>query len=108
MTRDEIISANPIVDFVRIRGHGLQPAGESFVTSDCPATQHKRGHRPVMIYPKTQSFHCHDCKVGGSVIDWLMREQNISAADALRILGGGRNGSSEPVATYDYTDESGE
>jgi hypothetical protein len=60
-----------------------------------------------MIYPKTQSWSCHDCKVGGSVIDWVMRAENISAADALRILAGGRNGSSEPVATYDYTDERG-
>ena len=44
------------------------------------------------------------------MIDWLVKEKNITAADALRELGGGRN-DSEPrgkiVATYDYTDESG-
>jgi hypothetical protein len=108
MTRDEIISANPIEDFVRNRGHALMRAGENFVTSGCPVTLHKRPHRPVMIYPKTQSWSCHDCKVGGSVVDWLIHERNISAADALRILGGGCNGSSEPVATYDYTNETGE
>ena len=107
MTREEIITANPIADFVRDRGHALQPVGENFVTSLCPATQHKRGHSPVMIYPKTQSWSCHDCKVGGTVIDWVMREQNVSAADAMQILGGGRNGS-ELVATYPYTDENGQ
>jgi 5S rRNA maturation endonuclease (ribonuclease M5) len=60
-----------------------------------------------MIYPETQSWSCHDCKHGGSVIDWLMMEKNISAADAMRMLGGGSNGSAEIVATYDYSDETG-
>jgi uncharacterized protein DUF3631/CHC2-type zinc finger protein len=107
MSRDEIIAAHPITDFVRGRGHELKRAGANFVTNACPVTQHKRGHRPVMLYSKTQSWSCHDCEVGGSVIDWLMREKNISAADAMRELSGGRNGSSEPVAVYDYTDASG-
>jgi 5S rRNA maturation endonuclease (ribonuclease M5) len=107
MTREEIIAGNSIADFVRSGGHELRRAGQNFVTSGCPVTQHKRGHRPVMIYPETQSWSCHDCKRGGSVIDWLMIEKNINAADAMRILGGGNNSSSELVATYDYTDESG-
>jgi len=107
MTRDEVIAANPIADFVRSRGHELKLAGENFVTSGCPVTQHKRGHRPVMIYPKTQSWSCHDCKIGGTVIDWLMHEKNVTAADAMQMLGAG-NRSSEIVATYDYTDEAGE
>ena len=110
MSRDEIISANPIADFVRSRGHELKRAGENFVTSGCPATQHKRGHRPVMIYPRTQSWNCHDCKVGGSVIDWFAKEKGISGADALRELAGGHNGSkpsAKLVKTYDYTDDSG-
>jgi hypothetical protein len=93
MSRDEIISANPIADFVRSRGHELKRAGKNFVTSGCPVTQHKREHRPVMIYPATQSWHCHDCKVGGSVIDWLAKEKGISGADAMRELADGRNGS---------------
>ena len=111
LDRHEVLAANPIVDFVRNRGHALMRAGENFVTSGCPAAQHKRGHRPVMIYPKTQSWNCHDCKVGGSVIDWLAKEKGISGADALRELGGGRNGSkpsAKLVKTYDYTDESGQ
>ena len=33
MKRDEIIAANPIVDFVRNRGHELKRAGENFVTT---------------------------------------------------------------------------
>jgi hypothetical protein len=107
VTREEIIARNPIAQFVRSRGHELKLAGQNFVTNACPQTQHKRGHRPVMIYPETQSWSCHDCKRGGSVIDWVMIERNVTAADAMRILGGGNNISPELVATYDYTDESG-
>ena len=120
MTRDEVISANPIADLVRSRGHELKRAGENFATSGCPVTQHKRGHRPVMIYPKTQSWSCHDCKVGGTVIDWVMNEKNISVADAMQRLGDERNSFEPPinerrntpprrliVETYDYTDEAG-
>ena len=105
MTRDEVIASNAIVDFVRDRGHELKRASENFVTNGCPVKQHKRGHRPVMIYPKTQSWTCHDCKVGGTVIDWVMHEKNVTAAEAMRELAGGLNGS-EPVARFVKTSPS--
>jgi hypothetical protein len=50
MSREGIIAGNPIADFVRSRGHELRRAGQNFVTGGCPVAQHKRGHRPVMIY----------------------------------------------------------
>lgn len=78
MSRDEILSSKPIDEFVRSRGHELKRAGPNFVTNACPVTQHKRGHRPVMIYVETQSWSCHDCKRGGSVIDWLMIEKTLA------------------------------
>src|SRR4030095_13350954 len=102
MNRDEIIDANPIADYVRNRGHALKRAGENSVTNACPKAQHKKFHRPVSIDPSRQLWHCNDCNVGGTVIDWKMVEKNISAADAMRALGGGRNGSfPEPTAIYD-------
>jgi hypothetical protein len=112
MNREEIIEANPIVDYLCTRGHSLARAGENFVTSGCPVTQHKRGHRPVMIYSSTQTWYCHDCKRGGTAIDWEMIEKDVSAADAMQILGGGRNSEvrkpkGKIVATYDYQDEDG-
>src|SRR5215472_16561020 len=108
MSRDQVIASNPIVDFVRSRGHELKPAGcENFVTHAYPVTEHKRHHYPVMIYPKTQSWTCHDCKRGGTVIDWVMIEKKVTAAEAMQILGGGCNGA-RPAATlvkrYDYRD----
>jgi hypothetical protein len=109
--RDEIITANPIVDFVRSRGHKLKRRGDNLETSACPVGPHKKqGHTPVTIYLKSESWSCHDHKVGGSVIDWVMYEKGITAAAAMRELGGGRNGS-EPggkfVCAYDYVDEDG-
>jgi putative DNA primase/helicase len=106
MSREEIIAANPIVKFVRRRGHKLKEQGENFVTNACPITRHsKRGHTPVTIYPATQTWTCHDCKQSGSVIDWVMREEHIGVRRAMRKLGGMND--SEIVATYDYTDENG-
>ena len=71
MNREEIIQANPIADFVRKRGAELKSAGQNFVTDRCPKTQHKQFHRPVTIDAAKNLFHCNDCHIGGSVIDWL-------------------------------------
>jgi uncharacterized protein DUF3987 len=111
MSREEIIAANPIVEFVRDRGHELKPAGLNFVTNGCPVTEHrKKWHRPVGIDVKKQLWFCNDCKLGGTVIDWVMREKRCDAAQAMRELGGGGNDKEERgqiVCAYDYTDESG-
>jgi hypothetical protein len=111
MTREEIIAANPIADFVRSRGHELRAAGPNFVTNGCPVTLHKKKwHRPVGLDVGKQLWFCGDCKVGGTVIDWVMHEKGCDVAQAMRELGGGRNDSEERgkiVATYDYTNESG-
>jgi 5S rRNA maturation endonuclease (ribonuclease M5) len=105
MTRDEIIRANPIVDFVRNRGHELKPAGKNFVTNACPIAHHKKFHRCVTIDTLKNLWHCNDCKRGGTVIDWEAIDKNVSSAEAMRSLAGCNNGSSEIVATYDYIDE---
>jgi P4 family phage/plasmid primase-like protien len=110
-TRDEIIAANPIEEFLTKRGHELKRAGENFVTNSCPKTQHKRGHLPVNINVEKQVWHCNDCDVGGTVIEWVIREKGCDAAEAIRELGGGPNGSEERrklVKVYDYVDEAGE
>lgn len=92
--RDEIIARHPIVEFLRSRGHKLIKSGENLATSACPAGAHtKRGHTPVTIYPGTESWHCHDHNVGGTVIDWLKIEKNVPAIDAMRELAGGSNDS---------------
>ena len=107
MTREQIISAYPLDRFLNERGYELRGAGANFVTNACPMAQHKKYHRPVTIDTDKNLWHCNDCKHGGSVIDWVMLEQKITASDAMGLLGSGNNGSSGLVATYDYTDESG-
>src|SRR5262245_6911228 len=106
MSREEIIAAKPIAEFLRKRGYEVRPAGENFVTNASPLTQHKRGHRPVIIYPKNDSWYDHDLKIGGSIIDWVMHERGCDAAQAMRELSG-NNGAAEIVAIYDYADEGG-
>ena len=109
-TREEIIAANPLPRFLAERGHELRPAGRNFVTNACPVTPHKQRHRPVSIETEKNLWHCNDCDRGGTVIEWVMIEKNVSAVDAIRKLAGMRSGF-EPkrllIKTYDYTDESG-
>ena len=89
MTRDEIVAANPLARFLVERGYELRPVGKNFVTNACPVEHHKKHHRPITIDTEKDLWHCNDCKRGGSVIDWLMIEKHVSAAEAMRMLGGG-------------------
>jgi 5S rRNA maturation endonuclease (ribonuclease M5) len=111
MTRENIIASNPLPDYLRGRGFSLFPAGPNFVTNVCPVEEHRKFHRCVTIDTAKNVFHCNDHKVGGSLIDWVALEENITAAEAMRKLDGGRNGASTPEwkisRTYDYTDASG-
>ena len=100
MNRKQILAANPLPDYLRNRGFTLYPAGSNFVTNACPLTLHKKFHRCVTIDTGKNLWHCNDHEEGGSVIDWLMHERNISAADALRELGGDRDGQSREVRSF--------
>jgi hypothetical protein len=106
-TREQVIAENPIVEFLRAQGVELQTSGENFVTSSCPKTKHKPRHRPVSVDVTKQLWHCNDCDVGGSVVEWVMHQHNAPFVRAIAILSGKNGGHSSLVATYDYTDESG-
>lgn len=124
MDREEILARNPLVSFLEGRGVPMKLTGGKLTSHRCATTEHKPGHQCVSITPETGLWNCHDCKDGGSVIDWLMRAEGINAGEALRRLGGDdappmstkappapaqRNGDGKgkPVKSYDYTDESG-
>jgi hypothetical protein len=98
--RDEIIAANPLVEFLQGRGHTLHERGDKFVTNACPVADHKRGHLCVSVDTQRQVWHCNDDDVGGSVIDWIVRERNCTAAEAMRILSG--NGAMPQTAAFDW------
>src|SRR5262245_28240587 len=101
MKREEILSRNPIVPWLRERGVELAPSRDNFIADTCPVKSHQKpGHKPVMIYPATQTWTCHDCRKTGSVIDWLMHEKGVTAGEAMKELSGDEGSSCNPVANY--------
>lgn len=122
MNREEIISANPLPDFLERLDIPLKGAGsEKFTTNICAAVEHKPSHQCVNIDAGRGVWHCCDCGEGGSVIDWVMKRDGLSAGDAMaklacedssasalppsRHVSNGATG--KIVKVYDYTDESG-
>ncbi len=108
-TREEIIQNNPLEVFVQRRGMVLKRAGKELYGL-CPF--HADGGRPnFRIDTDKQTWCCDVCGkgVGGSVIDFVMRTDNVSNVEAMKRLAGNGNGHSDKteVAWYDYTDENG-
>ena len=70
MTREEIISANPIADFLRNRGHDLKRAGENFVTSAGRSPQkvssacHNQPSKKPLALQRLQSWRQRDRLAG--------------------------------------------
>jgi hypothetical protein len=93
MTRDQIIAANPLAPYLTNHGYDLRQSGKNFRTNACPVAQHKKYHRCNTIDADKNLWHCNDCNRGGSIIDWVMIENNVTAVDAMRMLGGRRNSS---------------
>lgn len=121
MTREEIIQQNNLVDFLTDRGATFKQSGSSQVTNTCPVTGHKESHLCVSIDPEKNLWHCNDCEKGGSVIDWVMAEKQVTAAEAMNILSGDvapstgpssatalSPGESKEIAVYHYTNENGQ
>ncbi len=116
--REQIIASFPLTTHLQNIGVKIRGEGTERTATRCPQTQHKDRHWCVTVNPLKQIFYCNDCKVGGSIIDWLAIEQNRPATEVLKDLAGKIGGTEETkpqsqakaqiVATYDYTDEKGE
>jgi len=122
--RERILYANPLPEFLEKSGHILKKNGSATMTL-CPFHEDRNPSMSVT----DDVWHCHACGIGGSVIDYVMRRDGISAGDAMRLLGGKddfstlttasptkrplaanttqQNGNAREVAAYDYRDESG-
>jgi DNA primase len=61
----------------------LRPRGQSFVAR-CPF--HDDHHPSFVIYPATQSFYCFGCHASGDVAGFLMRMENLTFPEALKVL----------------------
>jgi len=83
MTREQIIADNPIEVVVRKYGVDLKQAGVEFKAL-CPL--HKETTASFMVNPVKQTFFCHGCKRGGSVIDFVSKMEGIDVGEAMRKL----------------------
>lgn len=62
----------------------LQSAGSGSYKAICPF--HSDKNPSLMISPQRGFWHCFGCGVGGDIFDFLMKIENISFAEALKIL----------------------
>ena len=124
--REEIIAANPILDYCRARGWEPRRVGREWKIL-CPL--HKERTPSFCINSDKQIFNCFGCGAAGSVIDLHMGLHGISKGEAMRELspGGGKESNSttnaksksmntkrspdpasfREVAAYDYQDPTG-
>lgn len=77
-------AAISLVEVVRGQGRKVVKRGKDFVVL-CPF--HQENTPSMVISPEKNLYHCFGCNAGGSVIDWVMKTENLSlphAVDKLR------------------------
>jgi hypothetical protein len=89
MTREEIITAQPLVEYCEKRGLTLRREGHEWV---CLCPLHEEHTPSFKINPEKRVFYCHGCDAGGSVIDLHMAWCGLSNGEAMRELSNGELG----------------
>ena len=77
--KDKIDIADLVGEYLR-----LVPAGTGIFKVSCPF--HNEKTPSMIISPARQSFHCFGCGAGGDIFEFLMKMENISFSEALKIL----------------------
>ena len=97
--REEIIVANPLLEYCQAQGWQLKKDGSSRWTCLCPL--HDETTPSFTIDPRKNLWKCFGCDTGGSVIDLHAKLRGTSIGEAMRDLtpGGSRNGSAGSSAT---------
>ena len=79
---DEVKSANDIVDvissYVNLKRHGTTFFG------NCPF--HREKTASFAVTPDKQIFHCFGCGVGGNVISFIMKAENLGFKESVEFL----------------------
>ena len=86
MTREDIIAANPLVEYCEKIGLELRREGREWV---CLCPLHEEHTPSFKVNPEKQVFYCHGCGAGGSVIDLHMGLHGLSNGEAMRELSNG-------------------
>lgn len=114
-TRQQILDENPISRV--LRDYGFELSGAKQVMLKC--CFHEDGNASLSVNQDTGVFHCHACKAGGSVIDFVARREGLSIPEAMKRLANEPDPVSAPkqatvkpkgdiAATYSYRDEMGQ
>lgn len=74
----------------------LKRAGRTF---KCLCPFHSEKTPSCTVYPDTESFYCFGCHAGGDVITFIMKIENLSYIDAVRLLAQ-RSGIPMPEDTF--------
>jgi len=61
----------------------LRRSGENY-SARCPF--HEDRTPSFVVFPRTQSFYCFGCREHGDVVSFLMRKENLSFPEALKVL----------------------
>ena len=76
---------------VRLRGKGRVRQGV------CPF--HDEAEPSFTVYGDSERWYCFECGLGGDVLDFVQRAENLSLPEAIRHLDGGGHGPVSGAAT---------
>lgn len=106
--RNEIINQNPIADIIRGYGVELKEEAKGELMALCPF--HDEKTPSFSVNPSKGVYYCFGCGQKGSVIDFVMKQENLSLPQAMKKLT-----KTEQVETakkivdrYIYRDEKGD
>lgn len=83
--RTAVLAAHPLRPLVEAHGVTLRRNGAHRWFGCCPF--HQERTPSFMVDDEDHHFHCFGCGAHGTVVDWLMRTEKITIAQALRQLG---------------------
>ncbi|MBI6547243.1 CHC2 zinc finger domain-containing protein [Xenorhabdus lircayensis] len=83
-------AAVSLVAVIEQQGRKLTPRGKDMIVL-CPFHQEKTPS--MVITPSKNLYHCFGCEAGGSVLDWVMKTENLSLRHAVERLRGMLGGS---------------
>ena len=93
---EELRAKNDIVDVIGSYVN-LKRAGRIY-KGLCPF--HGEKTPSFTVYPETQSFYCFGCGVGGDVISFIRRSENLDYVESIKLLAD-RSGMTMPDSGYD-------